>query len=138
MAESEAAALRRSGARLLVVGQPPGRDVLGLRSLDPKLRTETVKLESLLGSLGPQPLLLQGGKVAVTLLQRRGEVQVRLASLETAPVRIKLGLRLPGVRSAVSLALLGDEQRLELKRQGDRLEASVSVGELLVLRLRLP
>jgi len=138
LGEREAAALRGASARLLVVGEPPAKDEWGLAARDHRLKFTRAPASRLAASLASVPLRVEGGPLAVTLLQRAGEVQVRLASLTGAPVKATVSLRLAGVREATQLALLGKEERLDLQRSGDTLRASVTVKDLLVLRLRIP
>jgi hypothetical protein len=132
---THAATLRKSGLRLLVVGDPPTLDGLGVGAQDPGLRPKRVELTGLPAALGPQPVEVRGGRVALWLSQRPGEVQLRLANLEVKPSTVEVRLRLAGIRSATALTLLGGERRLELAREGDVIRIpGIRVEDLTVLR----
>jgi hypothetical protein len=132
----EAKALSASGARLFAVGPPPSKDEWGLRAVDHRLQLRRVDLAGLLPALGETEVIVEGGPVVANLVQRAGEVQVRLASLRAKRVQATVSLRLAGVTEASQLALLGREQPLPLQRRDDRVSATVAVGDLVVLRLR--
>jgi hypothetical protein len=139
LSAAHADALRASGARLVAVGQPPSKDEWGVRAHNPRLELERADLLKLPSKLAQQPVLVEReGSIAVNLVQRAGEVQVRLANLGDRPAKLKISVRLAGVRSATRLSLLGREEMLALTRQGDTLVANdINVVDLTLLRLKL-
>jgi hypothetical protein len=126
---AQAAAIRRSGVRLLAVDESPA-------SLP--LRPRQVDLLALPAALGARPVEVRGGRVALWLSGRSDEVQLRIANLEDRPASVELRLRLAGVRAASQLALLGEERKLELLRAGDLIRVpALRIDELTVLRFKL-
>ena len=124
--------------RLLVVGRPPSKGGLGLKQKRFNLPHKTVQLQDLPAALGPALLKLSGGAAAANLLQRAGELQLRLASLSSRKAKVTVRLN-PGrpVARASYLALLGQEKPLKLTRAGKTLTFTVPVKDLTVVRLKL-
>jgi hypothetical protein len=137
LSPDDATRLRASGVRLFVVAEPPSKDAWGLRPQDARLRVEHVGLHLLPAALTAQPVVVAGGTVAVNVVQRWREIQVRLANLEQKPAVVTVSLKLPSVRAVTRLSLLGREETQPFDRAGDTLRLRVPVADLTVLRLKL-
>jgi len=142
LTDGDAAALRRHRGRLLVVGKPPSRDGWGVKAADHRLRHTRVSVADLPSSLKQVPLRVQAAiPLAVNLLAKKGEIQVRLAGLQPGRTTIAIVSLIPPrpVATATQLTLLGRESKLPLPatRSDGSLTIPVQVKDLTILRLRL-
>jgi hypothetical protein len=139
LAARDAAAIRKHGRRLLVVGAPPSKDGWGIKPVDHQLSYRSVSLARLPAALGDLPVKVEGDGVVVNLVGRPGEIQLRLANLKTRTARVTVSLLPPGpVKRATVLPLLGTERALEAKPGPDGvLQLAVQVVDLTVVRLRV-
>jgi len=138
LSDDEAAKLRAFRGQLLVLGRPPSRGELGLRTRDHRLRYRKVTVAGLAAAV-TSPLQVSGGPVAANLVARRGELQLRLAALRPTATVVTVKLPPPGkVTSASTLTLLGDERPLALSPGSDgSLSIPLKVKDLTLVRLRL-
>jgi len=134
----QAATLRAAKkTRLLAVGAEPSRGPLCIKKVRHGLKVETATLSGLIRSAGRLPLKVEGGAVVVNLLQRKGELQVRLANLRTRSTRVKVSLNPSGkVVDATVLAMLGKAKKLTLQKTGKTISFRVAVKDLTIVRLR--
>jgi hypothetical protein len=139
--DAEAAAIRRHG-NVLVVGQPPTKGAWGLKPKDHGLKLQKVSVAGLPAAVGSLAARVEG-KVAVNVLARDGEIQVRLAALDSSWGRragtAKVSLIPPApVTRATQLALLGREARLDTTSGPDgSVQFTVQVKDLTIARLRI-
>jgi hypothetical protein len=137
LADAEAGAIRRGKARVLVVGQPPSKDAWGLAAKNHGIQFKRVSIAGLPAAVGSLAARVEG-KVAVNVLARAGEIQVRLAALGR-PTTAKVSLIPPApVTRATRLALLGPEGKLQTTTGPDgSVQFTVQVKDLTIARLRI-
>ncbi len=123
--------------RLISVGAAPSHGPLGLEKVDHRLKLHPATMDRLPQAVGPLPVVVQGGEVVANLLQRRGELQLRLANLRDSPALVRVSLQpTVTVTGASALPLLGQERKLKLERGGKTITFRVAVKDLIIVRLR--
>lgn len=139
LSKAEAQGLARAGVPLVSVGKAPSKGPWGIESVDHGLSLTKIPLASLTSLLSQRLVKVStnnGAKLGVALWQRRGELQVRLVSLDGKKTRATVSLRTP-VAQAEALPFLGQAKTLTLDSKGDTVNLTVDVDELTLIRLRL-
>lgn len=135
-----AALLRKApDTRLLAVGAPPARGPFCINKIDHRLKVKHLALDQLPLPGGRRLLKFSdGGQLLVNLLQRQGELQVRLANLHPGTTSTTVSLIPPRPVTAGSyLPLLGAAKTLVIQKAGKLVRFSVPVKDLTIVRLKV-
>jgi hypothetical protein len=126
LSPADTARIRSSKIRLLALGQVSSR-----------LEAQSTTVVDLPSKLGSTPVRVNGDQVVVNLIQRKDEIQVRLANLTDTPAEVIVNLRLRQVKRVTRLSLLDEESPVVFNESEGSLRIPVNVKDLTVLRLRM-
>lgn len=139
MSNKEAERIRSSLVKVITIGSAPKRDEWGLRQLNHHLQCQQTPLKQLSAAITEVPIMIDGsGPIVTNILQRPGEVQIRLANLKPGTTQATIRFKMDHIQRASQLSFLGKETPLTLKRDEKKtVKATVQVREVHLVRLWL-